>query len=171
MRAVSALSAALAALVLLGACGQAEDMPGEQETPGAPDAPNPPDAEPEQEGAGIGGDQEVYVFNTYGDEEGRPEQEPGDLVASEFTTFNRMDWSEWGAAAASGRGEVSGTWCLPECGESPYAVGVELADPQEIGGTAYFTGYTVTDPGDMSEEMLSAMEGSDGGRLLVPARD
>ncbi len=64
---------------------------------------------------------------------------------------------------------MAGTWCLPECQDDPYSVTVELGDPETTGGTTYFSGYSVTDPGDLPGEMEQRMEDADGGRLMLPA--
>ncbi|WP_017593326.1 hypothetical protein [Nocardiopsis potens] len=110
----------------------------------------------------------AYVFNTHGDEQGRPQQRPEDLVASEFTSFTGLEWQEWGTDSAVGRGELSGTWCLPECQDDPYPATVELGDPENADGTLYFTTYRVTEAEGLSEADRRAMEEADQGRLMRP---
>jgi len=106
----------------------------------------------------------------YGDENGFDDQNPVDYVATEFTTFSDMEWSEWTEEDARGEGELSGTWCMDqECQNEPYEVAVELGDPVDVNGTAYFSTYTVTEyDDDMSPEVRRALEDADGGRLSLP---
>ena len=83
----------------------------------------------------------VYVFNTYGAEEGRTDQRPADLVLSEFSTLNHVAWQSWGPTQALGTGKLSGTWCLPGCLDAPYDATVTLRALQPVRGKAYFTHY------------------------------
>ncbi|MBO3746910.1 hypothetical protein J5X84_12605 [Streptosporangiaceae bacterium NEAU-GS5] len=88
--------------------------------------------------------QEVYVFNTYGAEEGRVDQRPADLVLSEFSTLNSVAWRSWGPTRALGTGKLSGSWCLPECADAPYDATVTLNVVQPVRGKAYFTRYELS---------------------------
>lgn len=145
----------------LTACGQEDEAP---EDNGAPEADPTPDADVQE------GD-DTYVFNSYGDEQGFADQEPEDYVATEFTTFTDVEWDEWTEETAQGEGEVSGTWCMDEdCVEDPYDVEIELGEPVDVGGTPYFSTYTVTDH-DMPEGMPEAMEDADGGLLALPVEE
>ncbi|MDA2808920.1 hypothetical protein [Nocardiopsis suaedae] len=111
---------------------------------------------------------EVYVFNTHGDESGYADQEPEDLTASEFTAFNDLEWTAWGAEGAQGEGDLSGTWCLPECQDDPYRVPVELTAPETVDGELYFTRYQVGESDELPDEQRKAMEEADGGMLMRP---
>ncbi|WP_306371371.1 hypothetical protein [Nocardiopsis sp. CC223A] len=140
---------------------------GQAEAPGAaaPDtAPQEP-ASPDDAGA--------YVLNRYGDENGFDDRSPTEYVATEFTTFSGMEWDEWSQDRARGEGDLLGTWCMEqECQNDPYEVEVELGDPVDVGGTRYFTTYTITEyDEDMTGEVRRALEGADGGRLGYPARE
>ena len=158
-----------AALALaVSACGQQDDTDGDD----APDVdvtqedPNP-EAEPEGD---AGGDDQVYVLNLHGDEEGFDDRRPEDYVATEFTTFTDMDWGEWDEERAVGEGEVLGTWCMDQnCQDDPYDIEIELGDPVEAEGSWYFSTYTVIDDEEIPEEQLEAMEQADGGQVNVPA--
>ncbi|WP_116247449.1 hypothetical protein [Nocardiopsis sp. FIRDI 009] len=154
------------ALALLTACGQQVTTPEEiEEGETSPDDGGTPYSD--------GGDGGTYVFNRYGDPEGYDDQRPTDYVATEFTTFGRMNWEEWSEDTARGHGELSGTWCFEQnCVDDPYEVDVELSDPTEVGGTTYFSTYTVSDPdGDMPADVREAMESADGGRLDLPPEE
>ncbi|MEV2275952.1 hypothetical protein AB0I72_10220 [Nocardiopsis sp. NPDC049922] len=150
-----------AVLLLVTACGEQVATPREPEDGGPDEVVSPNTGGPN--GA-------PYVFNRYGDPEGFDDQRPTDYVATEFTTFGRMNWEEWSAETARGHGELSGTWCFEwDCTDDPYEVDVELSGPREVGGTEYFTTYTISDPaGDMPDEAREAMEQADGGRLDLP---
>ncbi|MCY9787482.1 hypothetical protein KIK06_26730 [Nocardiopsis sp. EMB25] len=154
------------ALVLLTACGEQVATPREPEGGGT----SPDDGGTPNSGDADGG---THVFNRHGDAEGYPDQEPRDYVATEFTTFTRMNWEDWSEGTARGHGELSGTWCFEQgCVDDPYEVDVELSDPKEVDGTAYFSTYTISDPaGDMPADAREAMEAADGGRLDLPPEE
>ncbi|MBB6175096.1 hypothetical protein HNR23_005156 [Nocardiopsis mwathae] len=162
-----AVIGAICALMALTGCGDRNGGAGGDQDGG----PSPTPADPTAEENAQGGDEydEIYVFNTYGDEQGYPDQRPEVLVASEFTTFNGLTWSAWGSVPASGDGYVLGTWCLPECQDDPYPVTVELGEPELFDGDAYYTTYWVTEDSEIPDDMRKLMEESDGGRLMVPS--
>ena len=172
----AACAAVLAAGCSAGAGGASEEAPDPAPAPSAPDSPPPAEGAAQQETrqdaqqSGQEGRTEegAYVFNTHGDEEGRPQQRPENLVASEFTSFTGLEWQEWGVDAAVGRGELSGTWCLPECQDDPYPATVELGDPENVGGTLYFTTYRVTEAEGLADADRRAMEDADQGMLIRP---
>jgi hypothetical protein len=89
----------------------------------------------------------VYVWNLHGDEQGRPDVRPGDLVLSEDSTLNGISWRSWGGARAAGRGRLSGTWCLPGCLKKPYKAAVTLSRVRQVGDHWYYTSYAVNVPG------------------------
>ncbi|MFC3994614.1 hypothetical protein ACFOVU_01705 [Nocardiopsis sediminis] len=169
----AAVIALVSPFVLLAGCSGAEGGPSDDGTslPPAPEetqsvpaeetASAPPEASPSS-GA------DVFVFNTYGDEPGRPDREPAGLTASEFTTFTGLTWRTWEPDSAEARGRLSGTWCLPGCQDRPYEVVVELTEPQDVEGTEYFTTYEITDSGDLPEDMRQRMTDADQGRLMLP---
>ena len=157
------------ALVLaVSACGQQDGTDGgdDPDVDVAPDDTNP-EVGPEGD---AGAEDQVYVLNLYGDEEGFDDQRPEDYVATEFTTFTDMEWDGWDEERAVGEGEVLGTWCMDQnCQDDPYDIEIELGDPVEAEGTLYFSTYTVLDDEDIPEEQREAMEQADGGQLNVPA--
>ncbi|GAA3764146.1 hypothetical protein HDA32_004997 [Spinactinospora alkalitolerans] len=183
----------LCSLVLLAGCGGQDDESRsgsmEESPPASPDPGGSATADAEdgttegteedgggaeedgQEDAAGGADgaaAEVFVYNTHGNERGEDDRRPEGLVASEFTTFNDLEWRSWERESATARGDLSGTWCLPDCGEDPYEVTVTLDEPEEVDGRLYFTEYTVGGSGELPEEMREKMERSDGGRLILP---
>ncbi|OOC56695.1 MULTISPECIES: hypothetical protein [Nocardiopsis] len=145
----------------------ATGTPGEEPT--VEENQEPVEGEQDSPGDEATGEEGTYVFNRYGDEDGFPDLRPTDYVATEFTTFSDMEWSEWSDEVAHGEGGVSGTWCLETgCQEDPYDVEVELGDPVEVGGGTFFSTYTITDYGDMSAKTRQAMQEADDGRLSLP---
>ncbi|KOX13051.1 hypothetical protein [Nocardiopsis sp. NRRL B-16309] len=179
-----------ALLLAVAACGQetdpAEDVDvgtgptgrdspaADEGSPGAGQAsPSAEEGSPGPEGGGASAEPAAFVLNRYGDEAGFADQRPTDYVATEFTTFQDMEWDTWTDTSARGEGEVSGTWCLDQdCSRDPYDIGIELGDPVEVDGTLYFSAYTVTEYGDdMPADMRAALEGSDDGRLAVPVEE
>ncbi|GAA1993927.1 hypothetical protein GCM10009799_19880 [Nocardiopsis rhodophaea] len=151
---------ALCTLTALAGCGDRNG--GSGGGPGGSPSPTGEESSPHGE---------IYVFNTYGNEQGFRDQRPEVLVASEFTTFSDLTWSSWGGTPAVGAGTVSGTWCLPGCLDDPFPVTVELDTPKEFGGDDYYTTYAVTDGSDLPPDMRERMEGADEGRLMVPPTD
>ncbi|UGY91472.1 hypothetical protein [Streptomyces gobiensis] len=74
-----------------------------------------------------------YVLNHHGEQnrvKGALQRSPKDLVLSEFTTVNDVDWQRWDADRAVGTGKVTGTWCLDTCLDKPLKATVTLSDPQ-----------------------------------------
>jgi hypothetical protein len=162
----TALLALPGALALIAGCGGQDAEPPRgtaAESPPAASAPASPDPH-----ASASASTGRFVYNTYADENGDAEQEPEGLVASEFTTFTGMEWSVWDSDTAEGRGRVSGTWCLPECQDQPYAVTVELGDPETVDGVTYYSTYEITDTGDLPEDLRERMVEADDGRLTLP---
>ncbi|WP_182898312.1 hypothetical protein [Microbispora sp. H10830] len=86
----------------------------------------------------------VYVLNLQNSERGRAEQRPANLVLSEFSTMSGVTWRSWGPTRATGAGRLSGTWCLPECADAPYAATVTLSSVIPVKGKGYFSRYAVT---------------------------
>ncbi|ASU85691.1 hypothetical protein CDO52_25375 [Nocardiopsis gilva YIM 90087] len=167
-----AVVGALCALTAVAGCGDRNG--GSGGGPGG--APSPTDrtataGEPTPTDGDGRDDGEIYVFNTYGNEEGFRDQRPKVLVASEFTTFSDLTWSGWGQSPAVGEGTVSGTWCLPECQDDPFPVTVELDTPKDFDGDDYYTAYSVPDDSELPPDMKERMEEADGGRLMVPSTD
>ncbi|MDA2815199.1 hypothetical protein O4J56_31445 [Nocardiopsis sp. RSe5-2] len=158
-RTIAAAAAVLAAAAGCTAGGEAAPSPSPSSPTRSPSSQPP---------SGSGPPADVAVFNTHGDEGGYADREPEALTASEFTTFNDLEWTRWGAEGAEGEGDLSGTWCLPECQDDPYRVPVELADPQEFGGGLYFTRYEVGASDELPDEQRTAMEEADGGMLMRP---
>jgi hypothetical protein len=107
---------------------------------------------------------QVYVFNTYGAEQGRVDQRPPDLVLSEFSTLNTLTWQSWGPTKALGTGKLSGTWCLPGCADAPYDATVTLKSVQPVRGKAYFTRYELR--ADLPQKQRDSADLD--GRLPVP---
>lgn len=157
-------AAGAAAVALAAGCGTGG---GAVQQP-SPEASGGAGPSPTGDPTGGSGGGEVYVFNTHGDEQGYADQEPQGLTASEFTAFNDLEWSEWGTERAVGEGDLSGTWCLPQCLDDPYRVPVELTGPEEFDGDRYFTAYEVGETDALPDEQRQAMEEADGGRLMRP---
>ncbi|MEU9121271.1 hypothetical protein AB0C96_15695 [Streptomyces sp. NPDC048506] len=87
-----------------------------------------------------------YVINHYGEENadnGRAERSPANLVLSEFTSVNHVNWEQWGAKHAVGTGRVTGTWCLDTCLDKPLKATVTLSDPKTVHGRKVFTTFTL----------------------------
>ena len=163
-------------LLAVSACGQQETTPQLPEGTAAPQATESPEdrASPDEgegdPGAGAEGGEGAHVLNMYGDENGFDDRRPVDYVATEFTTFSDLEWTEWSDETARGEAELSGTWCMDqECQIEPYDVQVELGDPVDVNGTAYFSTYTITEyDEDMTPEVRQALQDADGGRLSLP---
>ena len=158
---------ALGLLVLLQGCAGQENEGVQGNLEHEEPAPSGP-AQPSPQGA-ASASADVFVYNTYGDERGSADREPEGLTASEFTTFTELDWSTWSDESAEGEGRVSGTWCLPECQDDPYGVTVELHGPEDVDGRDYYTAYTLTDTGNLPEDMHKRMREADEGRLMLPS--
>lgn len=163
-------AALLCLFAFLGGCGATPPAGGQQADTAAPvqppsatagmqPRPTPPTAPPET----------VFVFNTYGNEQGEPDQRPGDLVASPTTTFTGLEWDTWGGGPARGTGSVQGTWCLPDCQETPYAATVELSGAELVDGTAFYTAYSFTLSDGVPPDMRGRMREVDSGRLELPS--
>ncbi|MEU8275425.1 hypothetical protein ACFYOK_26415 [Microbispora bryophytorum] len=86
----------------------------------------------------------VYVLNLQNSERGRAEQRPANIVLSEFSTMSGVTWRTWGPTRATGAGRLSGTWCLPECADAPYAATVTLSSVIPVKGKGYFSRYAIT---------------------------
>lgn len=159
---VAALGAVALGLALSG-CGGGDDGGADPEagadrsTPAHEEESEPPAEEPlgaeDEADAGGGaegdadgaGDAETYVVNFYGEEniDGNPEQQPENLVLSEHTSLQEVDWEEWDGEQAVGSGLLSGMWCLPECLDEPFDAVVTLSDPQEFNGEVFYTTFLV----------------------------
>ncbi|TQS27855.1 hypothetical protein [Microbispora sp. KK1-11] len=94
--------------------------------------------------AGPAAETPVYVLNLQNSERGRAEQRPANLVLSEFSTMSGVTWRTWGPTRATGAGKLSGTWCLPECVDAPYAATVTLSSVIPVKGKGYFSRYAIT---------------------------
>lgn len=166
MRGIGPWVAGAAVAAAVAGCGG-----GPAEAPGEGAAPSATPREPTAQASP--GDAGAYVLNRYGDENGFDDRRPTEYVATEFTTFSGMEWDEWSQDRARGEGDLLGTWCMEqECQNDPYEVEVELGDPVDVGGTRYFTTYTITEyDEDMTGEVRQALEDADGGRLGYPARE
>ncbi|GAA0438229.1 hypothetical protein Acor_62350 [Acrocarpospora corrugata] len=106
----------------------------------------------------------VYVLNLFGDEQGRPDQSPKNLVVSEFSSLSEVTWRNWGPATAVGAGKLSGSWCLPECLDKPYDATVTLSSIKVAQGQSYFSRY------DIEVDLpVAQQEGADlSGTLATP---
>ncbi|MCM2579306.1 hypothetical protein [Streptomyces meridianus] len=71
------------------------------------------------------------------------DRRPDKLVLSEFTTVDRITWTQWREADATGTGDVTGTWCLETCQDKPLKGTVTLSDPKTVNGKRYFSAYTL----------------------------
>ncbi|WP_433250557.1 hypothetical protein ACQPYK_04370 [Streptosporangium sp. CA-135522] len=113
-------------------------------------------------GTGDGGPvrESVYVFNLYGAEEGRADQRPANLVASEFSSLRELNWSTWGPEKAVGRGRLSGTWCLPGCLAEPYTATITLGAVRKVRGKKYFTRFGIDGDFPKPEEPADTLVGT-----------
>ncbi|WP_156000802.1 hypothetical protein [Streptomonospora sp. PA3] len=165
-------AAALCILALLGGCGAAPDSA--EEPDGA--SPSPVQPPPSATG-GMGAEsteptappKDIFVFNTHGNEQGEADRRPENLVASPSTTFTDVQWATWGGGPAIGTGEVSGTWCLPECQEKPYPVTVELSGADIVDGTAFYTRYSFRGREGFPEGMRGRVREVGSGLLTLPS--
>ncbi|GIH27917.1 hypothetical protein Aph01nite_62270 [Acrocarpospora phusangensis] len=106
----------------------------------------------------------VYVFNLFGDEQGKPDQRPGNLVVSEFSSLKDVNWQSWGPDTAVGSGKLSGSWCLPECLDKPYDATVTLSAIKQAEGQSYFSKYDI-----QVDLPVAQQEGADlSGTLATP---
>jgi hypothetical protein len=96
----------------------------------------------------------VYVWNQHGDERGRVDERPVGLVLSEASTINKVTWENWGSAEASGRGLLTGTWCLPDCQERPYTARVKLSGIRQLGERRFYTTFEVEGVSDRNGEEI-----------------
>lgn len=166
-------AAVLCLLALLGGCATAPDPDEHQDGHGASPAP-PPSATAgmrPREGASTPATppQLIFVFNTHGNEQGKPERRPEDLVASPSTTFTGLEWSTWGGGPAVADGEVQGTWCLPDCQDDPYPVTVELSGTQVVDGAAFYSRYSFGGRAGFPERMRERVREVGSGRLTLPS--
>jgi hypothetical protein len=99
---------------------------------------------PAGSGGRVGTADRVYVWNLHGDEEGKSDVRPADLVLSEAATLNGITWRRWGGDAAEGYGRLTGTWCMPQCLKQPYKASVTLGGVRKVGDRRYYTSYVVT---------------------------
>ncbi|GAA1013448.1 hypothetical protein Aple_054310 [Acrocarpospora pleiomorpha] len=162
MRLLIALAAASLAAVSCGA-STPSGTPSAAETPTSGTAtatpPEPISATPAETPPTT-----VYVFNSFGEEEGRPDQRPADLVVSEFSSLSKLTWRNWGPETAVGAGKLSGSWCLPECLDKPYDATVTLSSIKMAQGQAYFSKYDI-----QVDLPVAQQEGADlNGTLATP---
>lgn len=90
-----------------------------------------------------------YVVNHYGEEnadKGKAERSPENLVLSEFTAVNNLDWKEWGAKKAVATGKISSGWCGDACDEKPLNATLTLSDPKTVNGKKVFSSFTLKLP-------------------------
>ncbi|NJP66007.1 hypothetical protein [Streptomyces spiramenti] len=101
-----------------------------------------------------------YVVNFYGEEnaDGAAEREPANLVLSEHSSLQDMEWTEWGADRAVGTGRLSGMWCLPDCADQPFDATVVLSGPTEVDGDVYFAAFDLDAP-DAGEFRTDDLDG------------
>lgn len=88
-------------------------------------------------------EEQVYVINLHGAEDGRADQRPENLVVSEFSLLRKVGWRTWGLDGAVGTGGLSGTWCLPACQKTPYTATVTLGGVKKVRGKNYFTTFSI----------------------------
>ncbi|MGW7490776.1 hypothetical protein [Streptomyces sp. NPDC054786] len=87
-----------------------------------------------------------YVMNHYGEEnadKGRAERSPKNLVLSEFTSAQGLNWKQWGAKKAVATGKVTGAWCLDTCLDEPLTATLTLSDPKTVHGNKVFSSFTL----------------------------
>ncbi|MFX4291527.1 hypothetical protein [Streptomyces bohaiensis] len=117
---------------------------------GEADTPAPGDPTPGSAGGTAPEDTtRPYVVNFYGEEnaEGAAEREPANLVLSEHSSLQEMQWSEWNGDRAVGTGLLSGMWCLPDCADQPFEATVTLSEPTDVAGDVYFAAFDLDAPG------------------------
>ncbi|MFG2831713.1 hypothetical protein ACGFWI_30285 [Streptomyces sp. NPDC048434] len=87
-----------------------------------------------------------YVMNHYGEEnadKGRAERSPKNLVLSEFTSAQGLNWKQWDAKKAVATGQVTGAWCLDTCLDKPLKATLTLSDPKTVHGKKVFSSFTL----------------------------
>ncbi|MEW9530448.1 hypothetical protein [Microbispora sp. NPDC049125] len=136
----------LTAVSLLGlavaACGAPQATMADRPPGAAPGEAR--QAAPVEQGGVVPGQPPVYVLNLHGAEKsGRPDQRPARLVLSEFSSMSGVTWHTWGPTRATGAGKLSGTWCLPQCMDTPYDAEVTLSNVMPVKGKGYFTRYRI----------------------------
>ncbi|MFF4418947.1 hypothetical protein ACFYY8_40995 [Streptosporangium sp. NPDC001559] len=102
----------------------------------------------------------VYVIAYLGD----PLRRPSRLALDEFNSVTGIRWESWGGESAVGTGELSGTWCLPDCQERPYRGTITLSELIWHERAGYYGRFTVRADGlppDKAKELT-------GGKLTVP---
>ncbi len=146
----------------------AEDSTDEDPATGTADDSDTEDAtdRPAQADGADSGDR-PYVVNFYGEEnaDGNPEREPGNLVVSEHSSIQQIEWQEWNGGEAVGTGLLSGIWCLPECMDEPFEATVTLSDPTDVNGDLYFSTFELEAP-DADGYVVDDMDGERP--LLLP---
>lgn len=176
-RTVAAAMAGVASVLVVGlaGCGAGSGGPGASpernqvatpapmsptRAPGSGSTPTPAPAPTGTSGS-------TYVFNTFGEEQGFADRMPKRLVVSEFTTFSSLRWTGWANDAAAGKGQVRGTWCLPDCSDRGYPAELRLIDPRPYDGKRFFTRYTVE--ADLPAKYQQAFEDAEAdGSLMTP---
>ncbi|NJQ05727.1 hypothetical protein [Streptomyces lonarensis] len=119
-----------------GDAGTTAPEEGEEPTPGSAGGTAPEDTT------------RPYVVNFYGEEnaDGAAEREPANLVLSEHSSLQDVEWSEWNGDRAVGTGRLSGMWCLPDCADQPFDATVTLSEPTDVDGDLYFAAFDLEAP-------------------------
>ncbi|MEV0375184.1 hypothetical protein AB0I10_36355 [Streptomyces sp. NPDC050636] len=103
----------------------------------------------------------VYVSDTLG----HPLRRPTRIGLTEFSTLTQLSWRSWGKPKAVATGKLSGSWCIPQCTDSPYPATIELSRLERQENVSYYTRATVRSahlpPADTGEDLRNV-------RLPVP---
>ncbi|AZQ36152.1 hypothetical protein EJ357_23925 [Streptomyces cyaneochromogenes] len=75
---------------------------------------------------------------------GRPLVRPANFPFSEFAGLTHVKWRNWGQPKAVGTGELSASWCAPDC-DYPTAT-IELTRLEHQENVSYYTRATVVSP-------------------------
>ncbi|GAA4904283.1 hypothetical protein [Streptomonospora salina] len=174
MRTDAPAARAAAALFLtaqLGGCAAVPDGRGDGQdaSPAAPPSATAGMGPRDEASAPAEPPDRIFVFNTYGSEQGESERRPENLVATPSTSFTGLEWSSWGGGPATADGRVRGTWCLPECQDSPYPVRVELSGAEVVDGTAFYAHYSFAGRAGFPDGMRDRVSEVGTGRLTLPS--
>jgi hypothetical protein len=80
---------------------------------------------------------------------GRPAQKPAslELTADGTLSVERVQWTSWGGAEATGTGSAMYHGCTPNCAEAPVhtaLVSIRLSTVRVCGGRRYYSGVALT---------------------------
>ncbi|MEV5510874.1 hypothetical protein [Streptomyces orinoci] len=98
---------------------------------------------------------------------GRPElRRPDSFLVGGTVHLTGLRWRSWDGPNAEGSGQVSGTWCMPECGAHPYRAEVRLSRLVRQDRSAYYSRAVVIAEGLPPEQQNELRDL----RLFVPKR-